>query len=477
MAGTEQTINPLPPAGETFFTTLLTFLQQEDADRFELIFDGFVVTGGLHGPTAGLVGTPSPLVAFTNGFYTVETGSITYPDNDTIFVIANNTLVGNSGTYIRVPGTHYLIDAASASEPALPSGAIRLMTVVTFGGAITAVTDRRSLTPIALPLQLGGLPNGGQRPGPFSVLVQTSDNSPDSGTQCILAQMVNGDPHGVGLVTLGNDKVAISGWSFRGAPGGGSPLYGANFGVVFDSPGVANGTEIDVQNNSGVDGHGQGLWVNGSGTNHRSNAILIDTQDTSKWSNGIKFQSFLGGGATGNVTFAGILFEGNQSQNHILIRPYDDLNPSNNVFELRDSFFSFPVRAGIQKRGAFAGFGGATDVNNPTFTFTDDPRTGMFLPALGQLGFSTNGFPRMVIDQGVRVGLAVTDQGFGTMNSLFGYWVNDTPVVSARKLGWAAATNTKLKTTFDTTAVTLPQLAARVGALIDDLLAHGLIGA
>jgi hypothetical protein len=477
MPGVEQTINPLPPAGETFFTILLTFLSQEDADRYALMFAGFVVSGGLHGPQAGLTGTPSPMVAFCDGFYVTETGSITYPNNDTVFVIANGQLTGDAGTYFRVPGTHYLIDPASVSEPALPAGAIRLMTVTTLGGAITAVLDRRVMTPIRTPLQLGGLPFGGQRPGPFSVLVQSSDNSPDSGTQCILAQMVNGDPHGVGLVTLGNDKVAISGWSFRGAPGGGSPLYGANFGVVFDSTGVANGCEIDVQNNSGTNFQGQGLWVNGSGTNHRSNAILIDTQDATKWENGIKFQSFLGGGATGNVVFAGILFEQNQSQNHILIVPYDDINPSNNVFELRDSLFSSPVRAGIQKRGAFAGFGGATDVNNPTFTFTDAPRTGMFMPALNQIGLVTDGFSRIIIDLGVRIGPGVTDQGFGTTNTRFAYFVNDTQIAGPRRTGWAAPTNLKLRTTFDTTTVTLPDLAARVGALLDDLLAHGLIGA
>lgn len=51
-----------------------------------------------------------------------------------------------------------------------------------------------------------------------------------------------------------------------------------------------------------------------------------------------------------------------------------------------------------------------------------------------------------------------------------------TQVVGPRITGWAAATNTKSKATFDTTTVTLPNLAARVGQLIDDLMTHGLIG-
>lgn len=58
-----------------------------------------------------------------------------------------------------------------------------------------------------------------------------------------------------------------------------------------------------------------------------------------------------------------------------------------------------------------------------------------------------------------------------------GYSVGVSPVVGSRKTGWAAATGTATRTTFDTAAVTLPQLAERVKALLDDLTTHGLIGA
>jgi hypothetical protein len=54
--------------------------------------------------------------------------------------------------------------------------------------------------------------------------------------------------------------------------------------------------------------------------------------------------------------------------------------------------------------------------------------------------------------------------------------VNGAQVVAARIAGWAAATNSKSRATFDTTTVTTAQLAARLGQLIDDLMAHGLIG-
>lgn len=52
-----------------------------------------------------------------------------------------------------------------------------------------------------------------------------------------------------------------------------------------------------------------------------------------------------------------------------------------------------------------------------------------------------------------------------------------TKVVGERQTGWAAATGTATRTTFATGSVTLPQLAERVKALIDDLISHGLIGA
>lgn len=50
-------------------------------------------------------------------------------------------------------------------------------------------------------------------------------------------------------------------------------------------------------------------------------------------------------------------------------------------------------------------------------------------------------------------------------------------VLGPRRTGWTAATGTATRTTFATGSVTLPQLAERVKALLDDLMAHGMIGA
>jgi len=69
--------------------------------------------------------------------------------------------------------------------------------------------------------------------------------------------------------------------------------------------------------------------------------------------------------------------------------------------------------------------------------------------------------------------------GTGTINLEGSVYIAGTKVIGARQTGWAAATGTATRTTFATSTVTLPQLAERVKALIDDLLpstGHGLIG-
>lgn len=70
----------------------------------------------------------------------------------------------------------------------------------------------------------------------------------------------------------------------------------------------------------------------------------------------------------------------------------------------------------------------------------------------------------------------VTDVKYDLANGT-SYYVNNQQVVTNRKTGWAAATGTATRTTFDTTTVTTANLAQRVKALLDDLIAHGLIGA
>ena len=53
---------------------------------------------------------------------------------------------------------------------------------------------------------------------------------------------------------------------------------------------------------------------------------------------------------------------------------------------------------------------------------------------------------------------------------------NGAQVVAARRTGWGAPTGTATRSAFATGSVTTAQLAERVKALVDDLIAHGLIG-
>ena len=56
------------------------------------------------------------------------------------------------------------------------------------------------------------------------------------------------------------------------------------------------------------------------------------------------------------------------------------------------------------------------------------------------------------------------------------FYKNGIQVVGTRLTGWGAPTGTATRTTFATTTVTLPELAERLHALIDDLTTHGLVG-
>lgn len=58
-----------------------------------------------------------------------------------------------------------------------------------------------------------------------------------------------------------------------------------------------------------------------------------------------------------------------------------------------------------------------------------------------------------------------------------GVFIGGIQVLSGRQTGWTAATGSATRTTFATGSVTLPQLAERVKALLDDLLTNGIIGA
>jgi hypothetical protein len=104
----------------------------------------------------------------------------------------------------------------------------------------------------------------------------------------------------------------------------------------------------------------------------------------------------------------------------------------------------------------------------------------------GRLVFSTTAdgastpTERMQINSVGNVGIGTTPGAHrldvsGSVNSSLEYRINETKVVGERRTGWTAPTGSTSRATFDSTTVTLPQLATRLHALIDDLAAHGLI--
>lgn len=97
-----------------------------------------------------------------------------------------------------------------------------------------------------------------------------------------------------------------------------------------------------------------------------------------------------------------------------------------------------------------------------------------------QIGVSSGSF-RIVNDAGTQELINITDAGlvttFGAVSAP-SFSVLGTQVVSSRNTGWSAFTGTSNKATvYDTSTITLNQLAERVNSLQVALTTHGLIGA
>lgn len=144
-------LNPVPTAGASFMGQLQTFLKNEDAQRFNEQFHGFVVSGCLGLTSAGLTHTPSSCIAYPGGYRSTETGSVTYSDASTCWTVIHKDVVGNlttNVTWTRTPGTHYLTNCTNIVLPTIPADTVLLMRVSTSGGAITAVDDLRVTWPV-----------------------------------------------------------------------------------------------------------------------------------------------------------------------------------------------------------------------------------------------------------------------------------------------------------------------------------------
>ena len=162
-AADSHTHSTVPQQNSSFIGDLQTFLKGEDAARYIQQFEGMVVSGGVDATGGTLTHTPTSLTAYPGGYYTTETGSVTYVSNSTCYLIAHRLTTGNLGTFQRQSGTHYLTDCTSPSKPALPSDSLWLATVVTNGSSVTAYTDLRTRVPYAGSYALAEIPSAGTR--------------------------------------------------------------------------------------------------------------------------------------------------------------------------------------------------------------------------------------------------------------------------------------------------------------------------
>ena len=94
---------------------------------------------------------------------------------------------------------------------------------------------------------------------------------------------------------------------------------------------------------------------------------------------------------------------------------------------------------------------------------------------LGLGSMATQSGSGVAITGGIASGLASLGV-IGNADVGGAYRVDGVKVVGNRAPGWAAATGAPSRATFDAATVTTGQLAQRLKALIDDLIAHGLIG-
>lgn len=101
----------------------------------------------------------------------------------------------------------------------------------------------------------------------------------------------------------------------------------------------------------------------------------------------------------------------------------------------------------------------------------------LYLRANGGFSFYAGGFHSDAAEDAGGSGTQLARLTASGLSIAGSYRIGGAQVVGARRSGWGSPTGTATRTAFDTASVTTAQLAQRVKALIDDLAAHGLIGA
>jgi len=150
--------NALPSVtpSSTSYAATRTFLQSEDADRFDEQFYPFVVSGCTHPvPGSGYTGTlTAPCIAYPGGYRIHEAAeTINYQtqgaaSTDTCWVAITAAASGNEANFVRVGTTHFTVDCTSTSRPSAPTDGMILLRTTIAGGSISSVQDLRRDSPV-----------------------------------------------------------------------------------------------------------------------------------------------------------------------------------------------------------------------------------------------------------------------------------------------------------------------------------------
>lgn len=117
---------------------------------------------------------------------------------------------------------------------------------------------------------------------------------------------------------------------------------------------------------------------------------------------------------------------------------------------------------------------------SPALALSRGSVTGSLTATVSGLELGTQSSADVIVKRGSSERLRVHASGIGVAGSADvsqEYRQNGVRVLGGRATGWSAPTGTATRGSFDTAGATAAQLAERLKALIDDLLAHGLIGA
>jgi hypothetical protein len=213
------------------------------------------------------------------------------------------------------------------------------------------------------------------------------------------------------------------------------------------------GLEIDM-NNKGPD---QG-WMDGANIGNSRGLMVVGADNSNPLTQGISIGA--GSSAQNGKFWTGLL-----------MRP-DGFMPTGPA-----SGTSVGNGEAIRMAGATTGAGAYNGIRFRNGWFT----VGV---SFAEASYSSNAAILLKDDQRIVIGTGPSSSTYLTFNKAGSYAnfnnllirVNGTQVVSTRRTGWGVFAGTATRTAFNTKSVTLPQLAERVKALIDDLKTHGLIG-